>query len=160
MLLVISCGYRPVRGTVPGGSDEIHVPSVINKTPHPALAGPLTASVRRQLAKDGLHVVDKGHSAARLHITIYHIESKPGMLTARDDQLIPLDSVWRIRIEAHITDPKGALIAGPEKLSVEGRAVAAGNPLFQESQGNRRLTTLLDELARAISRQMFGSNRF
>jgi hypothetical protein len=151
-----SCGYRPVTGVVPGGGKAIYVPVVENKTPYPSLAGPMTSVLRQRLAVSGVEVVSKGAGAVRLRVTILQVQGDPGMLGTRGDQLVPVDTIWRIEAEARVIGLDGKNLRGPIRFDVQGRAFAqGGSALGEESLGQRERTNLLDDLADAIVSKLF-----
>ena len=150
LLFVTSCGYAPVWGTLPGGGSEIRVPMVENRTAYPGLAGPLTAALRKRLAKSGLKVVHDG-DAPRLQVTIVQVSSGPGMLTSQDDRLRPVDSIESIAVEYLLKSSSGEEMTEVDIVEVSGRAYSGGSPLAEESLGQRERQALLDELADAIS---------
>ncbi len=153
-----ACGYRAVRGTVPGGGDAIHVPVAGNSTAYPGLAGPLSAAVRKRLARSGVKVVGSKKGAPRLEITITDARGVPGMLTTRDDRLTPVDTVWNITVEAKITRLGDDDLAPLEQFEAQGRAYSGGTVLAEESLGHRRRQVLLDDLADDIARFFFELN--
>ena len=155
-LWCVSCGYRPVTGTVPGGGKTIYVPLVGNKTPYPSLAGPLTSVLRHRLAVSGVEVVNKSAGTARLQVKILGVQGDPGMLGTQGDQLVPVDTVWRIEAEARVIGSDGEDLKGPTLFDVQGRAFAqGGSALGEESLGQRERTDLLDDLADAIVSKLF-----
>ncbi|MCP4674966.1 MAG: hypothetical protein GY854_05565 [Deltaproteobacteria bacterium] len=147
-----------MRGTVPGGGDKIHVPVAGNNTSYPGLAGPLSAAVRKRLARSGVEVVGSGKGAPRLEITIVEARGETGMLTTRDDRLTPVDTIWHIIVEARITRLGDDEAQAPEQFEAQGRAYSGGTVLAEESLGHRRRQALLDDLADAIATYFFELN--
>lgn len=157
LLFVASCGYAPVAGKVPGGGSEVRVPMVENRTAYSGLAGPLTAALRQRLAKSGLNVVYDG-GAPSLEVTIVQVSSGPGMLTAREDRLRPVDSIESVVAEFTLTSSGGKTLVEPDRVEASGRAYSGGGPLAEESLGQRRRQALLDELADAIAERLVESD--
>ncbi len=152
---IVSCGYQPLLGTVPGGDSKVHVPLVENKTPYLGLAGSLTSAIRLRLAGSGIPVTSYSRNAATLAVTINRVEGKPGMLGTKEDKLIPVDSIWRIQATARLIDSGKVLIAGPFQFEVAGRAFSGDNVQAEESLGHHRRQSLLDDLADEIARHLF-----
>jgi hypothetical protein len=148
-----SCGYKPVVGHVAGG--QVCVAIVENKTPYPGLSHSLTSALRHRLSTSGIRVVRGGNRVAGLRVTILAVEGRPGMLGTREGHLIPLDSIWRIRADARLTGPDGLEIAGSDQFQVVGRSYSGGNPQAEESLGDRRRLSLVDDLADAVVAYLF-----
>jgi len=149
-LLVSSCGYQPLIARVPGGGTAISVPLVENRTAHADLAAPLTSALRRRLAGEGLDVRSAGGPVPALEVEIKSVNGMAGLVEQRGERLLPLESVWRIEVEARVAAPDGTLIAGPERVAAEGRAIAGGDALAEQALGARRRAELLDELGARI----------
>jgi hypothetical protein len=154
-IFVLACGYKPIASTVPGGGKSIHVPLVKNRTPYADLVAPLTAAIRHRLARGGIRVVSGNKGAPRLHVTIVGVEGKPGMLGVENDRLVPLDTIWSIRVETTIRSTNGTMLAEPEVLLAHGRAFSGDSPTSEEALGKRRRQALLEDLAEYIARYLF-----
>ncbi|MCP4200089.1 MAG: hypothetical protein GY762_23350 [Proteobacteria bacterium] len=156
IMCFVSCGYRPVKGVVPGGGKSIRVPLVQNKTAYPSLSAPMTSVLRYRMAESGVAVVNKGEGVVRLQVTILQVHGEPGMLGTEGERLVPVDTLWRIQAEARIVDAAGENLKGPAKFDVSGRSFAqGGSPLGQEVLSQRERTELLDDLADAIVAKFF-----
>jgi hypothetical protein len=152
----VCCGYRSVKGAVPGGDRSIRVPLVQNKTAYPSLSAPMTSVLRYRIAESGIEVVNKGKGVVRLQVTILQVHGKPGMLGTEGRRLVPVDTLWRIQAEARIVDADGENLKGPAEFDVQGRSFAqGGSPLGQEALSQRERTDLLDDLADAIVSKLF-----
>jgi hypothetical protein len=78
------------------------------------------------------------------------------MLGTEGDQLVPVDTLWRIKAEARVIGVDGTNLKGPSQFEVKGRSFAeGGSPLGQEALGQRERTDLLDDLADAIVSKLF-----
>ena len=155
LLAIVSCGYRPVRGQVPGGGGEVCVPPVENRTSYPGLTAQLTYSLRKRLARSGIDVKMKGEGAPNLKVTIAEVEGGPGMVQAENGGLVPLERIWKIKAEAKLVRPGGKEIFGAESFEVSARSYTGDNPLAEESLGQRGLLALLDELSDEIAVRIF-----
>lgn len=157
LLFAASCGYAPVSGTLPGGGNEIRVPTVENRTSYSGLAGPLTGALRKRIAKSGLKVVHDG-GAPSLRVTIVKVSGKPGMLTTRNDRLAPVDTIECIVVEYRLVDLRGVVLTDTQSVEVSGRAYSGGSPLAEESLGQRERRALLDKLADAVAERLMESD--
>ena len=154
-LFASHCGYRPLKGSVPGGGRDIHVPLVKNRTPYPGLVAPLTSAIRRQSAASGLHVVRTRQDVPRIEATIVAVAQRPGMLRAEAGHLLPVDTIWSISVEATLVDANGQIAVGPELIEIKGRAYSGTTVQSEESMGQHRREALMDDVADAIVTFMF-----
>jgi len=154
LLSIISCGYRPVHGEVPGGGNKISVSLASNETAWPGLAVPLTSAVRKKLAQIGLNIVRENKSAPKLKITVLKVSSKPGMLREANGRLIPLDNIQEIQARALIQDLSGDIVR-TQRFLVHGRALSGDNVLSEEVLKKRKAKDLIDKLAVQIVQTLF-----
>jgi hypothetical protein len=152
--LAAACGYRPVLGTLPDGLEAIHVPTVTNETAFAGLTAPLTSSLRKRVARSGLPVVGPGKGGARLEARIVDVRSEPGMVTAANGRLVPVDTLWTIRVEARLVGPGDRSLSMTEVFERQGRAYSGGSVRAEEALGGRSRLALLDELADVIVRSL------
>ncbi|MCP4600627.1 MAG: hypothetical protein GY847_08870 [Proteobacteria bacterium] len=155
LLLPAACGYTPILGTVSGGGSDIHVPLACNETAYPSLRGPLTEALRKRAARSGIEVVNRKKGVPSLEVTILRVQGEPGMLTTKDNRLIPVDSIWCISAEARLVVSNSGMPKELETFEVCGRAYSGGTVLAEESLGHRRRKALMDDLADAVVRHFF-----
>jgi len=146
----LSCGYRPLVGTVPGGGRDVVIPTAENNTAYVELSGPLTAALRRSSARYGLTVAASDSNAARLRAVVVAVNGEPGMLKVEGKSLVPLDKVWRIDVDAELFGADGAVLVPKKRFSAEGRAFLVSTPDAEEALGQERRAALVDEIADAI----------
>ena len=154
-IFVLACGYKPIASTVPGGGKSIHVPLVKNQTSYADLAAPLTTAIRHRLARSGIRVVSGNKGAPRLLVTIVSVQGEPGMLGVRNNRLVPLDTMWSIRVEATIRSANGTTLTEPEVLLAHGRAFSGDSAMSEEALGKRRRQVLLEDLAEYVAQYLF-----
>jgi outer membrane lipopolysaccharide assembly protein LptE/RlpB len=154
-LLLPGCGYHPISGTIPGGGSVVHVKPATNETPFPGLASPITSALRKRLVQAGIEVVGSGHGAPRIEIRLVEVDSSPGMLTASNGRLKPMDTIWSIAATVTVSKPGAPALAGPRRFEVKGRSFSGDGVLAEESLGERRRVALIDDLVDQIVADMF-----
>jgi hypothetical protein len=153
--LLLSCGYKPLNGTQPNGMIAVVIPTVQDRTAYAGSATPLTSALRRKTAEFGLDVESSGASAARLIVAIVNINNQAGQLKVDDRRLLPMDTIWRIEVEARLEDAAGNIIIPEQSFVASGRALVQGSPDLEEARAKDRRTALFDDLAEMIVSYMF-----
>jgi hypothetical protein len=155
MMIPLSCGYKPMNGTLPKGTVAVVISVVENQTAFSSAAAPLTTALRRKAAEAGVNVESSGARAARLIVTIVKIDNEAGMLKADDKQLIPLDTIWRIEVEAQLEDAAGNIIVARQSFVASGRSLVQGSPDLEEARATDRRAAILEDIADMIVSYMF-----
>jgi hypothetical protein len=141
---------------LPDGTVAAVIPVVENKTAFSGLAAPLTSALRRKTAEAGVPMESGGARVANLKVTIVSVNGEAGMLKVQGDELVPRDKIWRIDVEAEMTDRAGNILVTQERFSASGRAFVEVEPSSEEALGAERRAALMDDIADAVVNYMFG----
>ena len=155
LVLLCGCGYRPLSASMPDGVASVVVPTAGNRTAYAGLAAPLTAEVRRKAAEAGVSIRASDARAARLEMTVVSVNGQPGMLRVDENQLVPVDQVWRIDVEAVLLDADGEILVPKTRLTASGRAFVVSNTASEEALGRERRAALMDDIAEAVVQYVF-----
>lgn len=151
----LSCGYRPLTGSLPSGLRAMVIPSVQNHTAYSNLTAPLTAALRRKAMESGIQVEARGEKAGRLNVTVVAVNGEAGMLRAEGKNLVPIDKIWRIDVEAELVDADGAVLVQKQRFSASGRAFVVSDPVSEEALAAERRAAMMDDIADGIVSYMF-----
>jgi hypothetical protein len=153
-----SCGYRPLVGRLPDGSQSIYIPVVENKTPFRGIGPALTEALRIKTEKSGLRVVAGSQGAYRLRVTILEVNDEPGQLEASGGHLGRIDTIWYVRVEAVLENRSGRPVRGPRVFEAGGRSFSGANPTAEASLGHARQMAIQDDVADLIVEYLFQSD--
>jgi len=151
-----ACSPSPKYTKVYQGIPYVHVPPADNQTPYSNLDHPLSAAVRRRLAKVGVEVVGDCPGVLRLTLNILDVNNRPGMVglirSARPD----MDRILHLKIEAQLQNTNGEVLAGPEVFEnqehlLTGSAID-GDPRMYEQ---KKREELYEELAEQVAQAFF-----